>query len=68
MFYCLSIGFTGSVLSSLWKVYDEYNENIIYDAAIILTGIISAVDSKLTGDTDYGFRVNAASNRLITGI
>jgi uncharacterized SAM-binding protein YcdF (DUF218 family) len=68
MFYCLCIGFTGSVLSSLWKVDDEYNENIVYDAAIVLTGIISSGDSKLTGDTDYGFRVNAASNRLIAGI
>ena len=68
VFYFLSIGFTGSVLSSLWKVDDEYNENVIYDAAIILTGIISAGDSRLTGDTDYGFRVNAASNRLIAGI
>ena len=68
VFYFLSIGFTGSVLSSLWEVDDRYNKNIIYDAAIILTGIISAGDSKLTGNTDYGFRVNAASNRLIAGV
>ena len=68
MFYCLSIGFTGSTLKSLWKVKNRYNENIIYDAAIILTGVISPGDSRLEGDTDYNFRVYSTSNRLITGI
>ena len=30
MFYCLSIGYTGSTLSSLWKVDNGYNENYRY--------------------------------------
>jgi uncharacterized SAM-binding protein YcdF (DUF218 family) len=68
MFYCLCIGFSGSSLSSLWKVNDRYNENIIYDTTIILTGVISAGDSKLIGDADYDFRVSSTSNRLIAGI
>ena len=68
MFYCLSIGFTGLTLSSLWKVDDSYNENIVYDAAIILTGVISPGNSRLKGDTDYDFRVYKTSNRLIAGI
>ena len=68
MFYCLSIGYTGSTLSSLCKVDNGYNENIIYDAAIVLTGVISPGDSRLEGDTDYNFRVYSTSNRLITGI
>ncbi len=68
MFYCLSIGFAGSTLSLLWKVDDRYNEDIIYDAAIILTGIIRTGDYKLIDDTDYDFRVHSSSNRLIAGI
>ena len=68
MFYCLSVGFTGSVLSYLWKVDDEYNENIIYDAAIILTGVIGPGDSTLIGDTDYDFSLSHVSKRLIAGI
>jgi len=68
MFYCLSIGFTGSVLSYLWKVDDEYNENIIYDAAIILTGVIEQGDFEAIDDTDYNFRLSSTSNRLIAGI
>ena len=68
VFYCLSIGFTGLTLRSLWKVDDRYNENIVYDAAIILTGVIGPGDSRLKGKTDYDFRVHSTSNRLITGI
>ena len=68
MFYCLCIGFSGLTLSSLWKVDDNYNENIIYDAAIILTGVISPGDSISIGDTDYDFSFSSVSKRLIAGI
>jgi uncharacterized SAM-binding protein YcdF (DUF218 family) len=69
IFYCLCIGLTGSTLSSLWKVNDRYNKNIIYDAAIILVGgIISPGDARSIGDTDYDFRLSSATNRLSTGI
>lgn len=68
VFYCLCNGFLGSTLSSLWRVNDSYNEDIIYDAAIILVGVISPGDSKSIGDTDYDFRFYSASNRLSAGI
>jgi uncharacterized SAM-binding protein YcdF (DUF218 family) len=68
MFYCLCIGFSGSALSSLWRVNDSYNENIIYDAAIILTGVIETGTFKPKGDTDYNFSLTSTSNRLIMGI
>mgnify|MGYP003988660017 CR=1 FL=1 len=68
MFYCLCIGFSGSALSSLWRVNDSYNENIIYDAAIILTGVIETGTFKPKGDTDYNFSLTSTSNRLIAGI
>ncbi len=67
MFYCLCIGFFGSTLSSLWKVNDRYDKDIIYDAAIILTGVISQEDSKLIGGADYDFRLFNVSERLIAG-
>ena len=68
MFYCLCNGFLGSTLRSLWTVNDRYNENIIYDAAIMLTGVIQPGDSKLIGDTDYDFSLSHISERLIVGI
>ena len=68
MFYCLSIGFTGLVLGSLWKVDDRYNKNIIYDTAIILVGVIEQGDFEAIDDTDYNFRFSSTSNRLIAGI
>ena len=68
IFYCLCIGFTGSSLRSLWKVDDRYNENIIYDAALMLTGIIGPEDPKLIGGTDYDLSFSRVSKRLTTGI
>ncbi len=57
-----------STFSCLWKVNDNYNENIVYDAAIILSGVIEPGDSDTIGDADYNFRVAVPSNRLIAGI
>jgi uncharacterized SAM-binding protein YcdF (DUF218 family) len=68
VFYFLSIGFTGSVLSSLWEVDDKYDKDIIYDTAIILTGVIEQGDFEAVDDTDYNFRLSGTSNRLIAGI
>ena len=68
VFYFLSIGFAGSVLSSLWEVDDRYDKNIIYDTAIILTGVIEQGDFEAVDDTDYNFRLSSTSNRLIAGI
>ena len=68
MFYCLCIGFSGSILSTLWKVDDSYDKNIIYDAAIILVPVISPGDTEPIGDTDYNFRFSGISNRLSAGI
>jgi len=68
MFYCLCSGFSGLTLSSLWKVDDRYDKNIRYDAAIILTGVISPGDSISIGDTDYDFSFSNVSKRLIAGI
>ena len=68
VFYFLSIGFAGSVLSSLWEVDDKYDKDIIYDTAIILTGVIEQGDFEAVDDTDYNFRLSSTSNRLIAGI
>ncbi len=68
MFYCLCIDFSGLTLSSLWKVNDSYNENIVYDAAIVLAGVIQPGDFSSLGDTDYNFRFSNTANRLIAGI
>ncbi len=68
MFYCLSIGFTGSTLMYLWKVNDRYDEKVIYDAAIILVGVIGQGDTRPIGGSDYNFIISNTSNRLITGI
>ena len=68
MFYCLCNSYIGSTLSSLWKVNDSYKENVIYDAAILLAGVISPGDTKPIGDTDYNFRLYDSSSRLSAGI
>ena len=67
MFYCLCIGFPGSTLSSLWKVNDRHDKDVIYDAAIVLTGILSQEASKSIGGADYEFRLPNVSERLIAG-
>ena len=68
IFYCLCSSFFVSYFSCLWKVNDSYNKNIVYDAAIILSGVIEPGNLEPMGDTDYNFRVAASSNRLIAGI
>jgi uncharacterized SAM-binding protein YcdF (DUF218 family) len=68
MFYCLCISFTGSTLCFLWKVNDRYNEDTIYDAAIVLVGVISPGDTKPVGGTDYNFRLSSTTSRLSAGI
>ncbi len=68
MFYCICIGFSGLTLSSLWKVNDSYNENVIYDAAIILVPVICPGDTKPIGDAGYNFKFSSTTNRLSAGI
>ena len=66
MFYCLCIGFSGSALKSLWYVNDMYDENVVYDAAILLGGVIEPVNPKSIGDTDYDFDLSTIHKRLVT--
>jgi len=66
MFYCLCIGFSGSALKSLWYVNDMYDENVVYDAAILLGGVIEPVNPKSIGDTDYDFDLATITRRLVT--
>ena len=65
MFYCLCIGFSGSVLKSLWYVNDMYDENVVYDAAILLSGVIEPVNPKSIGDTGYDFDLTTIDRRLV---
>ena len=67
MFYCLCTDFSGSTLSSLWKVDDRYDKDIIYDAAIILTGTIDQETSESIGSDDYGLGLSKVSERLVAG-
>ncbi len=66
MFYCLCIGFSGSALRSLWCVNDMYDENVVYDAAILLGGVIEPANPKLIGDTGYDFDLTTINKRLVT--
>jgi uncharacterized SAM-binding protein YcdF (DUF218 family) len=66
MFYCLCIGFTGKTLKFLWYVNDKYDENVVYDAAILLGGVIEPVNPKSIGDTGYDFDLPAITRRLVT--
>ena len=66
MFYCLCIGFSGSALKYSWFVNDMYDENVVYDAAILLCGVIEPADPKLIGDTGYDFSLSSIDKRLIT--
>jgi uncharacterized SAM-binding protein YcdF (DUF218 family) len=66
MFYCLCIGFSGSALRSLWYVNDMYDENVVYDAAILLGGVIEPVNPKSIGDTGYDFDLSSIDKRLVT--
>jgi hypothetical protein len=66
MFYCLCIGFSGSALRSLWYVNDMYDENVVYDAAILLCGVIEPVNPKSIGDTGYDFDLSSIDKRLVT--
>ena len=65
MFYCLCIGFTGKTLRFLWYVNDKYDENVVYDAAILLGGVIEPIKPSFTGNTDYDFDLTSISERLI---
>lgn len=66
MFYCLCIGFSGSALKSLWYVNDMYDENVVYDVAILLGGVIEPVEPNLIGNTDYDFSLSSIDKRLVT--
>ena len=66
MFYCLCINFSGSALKSLWCVNDMYDENVVYDTAILLGGVIEPVNPKSIGDTDYDFDLSSIDKRLVT--
>ncbi len=65
MFYCLCIGFTGSALKYSWYVTDMYDENVVYDVAILLGGVIDPVDPKSIGNTDYDFDLSSIDKRLV---
>jgi uncharacterized SAM-binding protein YcdF (DUF218 family) len=67
MFYCLCIGFSGSALKSLWYVNDKYDENVVYDAAILLGGVIDPVNPKSIGDTGHDFDLTSITGRLVMG-
>jgi uncharacterized SAM-binding protein YcdF (DUF218 family) len=66
MFYCLCIGFSGSTLKYSWYVNNMYDENVVYDAAILLCGVIAPADPKSIGDTGYDFSLSSIDKRLIT--
>ena len=66
IFYCLCISFSGSALKYSWYVTDMYDENVVYDAAILLGGVIHPVDPKSIGDTDYDFDLSSIDKRLVT--
>ncbi len=67
MFYCLCISFSGSALKYSWYVTDMYDENVAYDAAILLGGVIDPVNPKLIGDTGYDFDLTSIDKRLVMG-
>jgi hypothetical protein len=67
MFYCLCISFSGSALKSLWYVNDMYDEDVVYDAAILLGGVIEPVNPNSIGDTDYDFDLTTITRRLVMG-
>ena len=66
IFYCLCIGFSGSALRYSWYVTDKYDENVVYDAAILLGGVIEPVNPKSIGDTGYDFSLSSINKRLVT--
>jgi len=68
MFYCLCSGVSSVTVSNLWKVKNSFDENIVYDAVIVLAGVIQPGDERITGDTDWDFSFHGNSNRLIAGI
>jgi uncharacterized SAM-binding protein YcdF (DUF218 family) len=43
-----------------------YDENVVYDAAILLGGVIEPVNPKSIGDTDYDFSLSSIDKRLVT--
>jgi uncharacterized SAM-binding protein YcdF (DUF218 family) len=65
MFYCLCIGFSGTALKYLWYVNDTYDENVVYDAAILLGGVIEQADPKSIDDFGYDFRLATVDRRLV---
>ena len=67
MFYCLCISLSGSALKYSWYVNDMYDENVVYDAAILLGGVIDPVNPKLIGDTGYDFDLTSIDKRLVMG-
>ncbi len=66
IFYCLCISFSGSALKYSWYVTDMYDENVEYDAAILLGGVIGPVEPNSIGNTDYDFSLSSIDKRLVT--
>lgn len=66
MFYCLCISFSGLTLRSLWTVNDKYDENVVYDVAILLGGVIKPANPNSIGNTDYDFSLSSIDKRLVT--
>ena len=65
MFYCLCIGFSGTALKYLWYVNNTYDENVVYDAAVLLGGVIEPADPKSIGDSGYDFSLASVDRRLV---
>jgi uncharacterized SAM-binding protein YcdF (DUF218 family) len=42
-----------------------YDENVVYDVAILLGGVIDPVDPKSIGNTDYDFDLSSIDKRLV---
>ena len=53
-------------LKSLWRINNMYDENVVYDAAILLGGVIEPVKPNSIGETDYDFGLATISWRLVT--
>ena len=66
MFYCLCISFSGSALKYSWYVNDMYDEKVVYDAAILLGGVIEPASPKSIDDTGYDFSLTSINRRLVT--
>ena len=44
---------------------DTYDENVVYDAAILLGGVIEPADPKSIGDSGYDFSLASVDRRLV---